>query len=256
MSFDTANAPRLLDGLAPCDAAVFLDFDGVLVDIAPTPDGVQVSHDLVSLLAVLESETGGACAIVTGRPIEDLRSHLPLIPHAVIASHGAEGYLPGAPAFRQDPIGSDAVARLHDRAAEADRLDGVWVERKPTGVALHYRAEPGHEDTVRDFARALVTAFDGFELLEAKAVMEVRPSGIGKERAVAHAMALPIFAGRTPVYFGDDTTDEPALAWVAQNGGVAVKVGPGDTAAPHRLSGPREVHETLADWLETGWSDR
>lgn len=257
MSLDASSSAgtTFLSHLSPRDAAVFLDFDGVLVDIAPTPDDVAVSTELIALLAVLESETSGACAIVTGRPVEDLRRHLPLIPYAVICSHGAEAYLPGAPAFRHPMIGSETITRLHDRATRADELDGVIVERKPTGVALHYRGEPRHEDPIRVFARALVTEFDGFTALEAKSAVEIRPDGIGKEIAVARAMALPPFAGRTPVCFGDDTTDEAALAWVRDQGGVAVKVGPGDSVARHRLSGPAEVQAILADWLETGWRE-
>ncbi|MEM9756175.1 MAG: trehalose-phosphatase [Pseudomonadota bacterium] len=253
MSLDTLVAANALSGLSPQNAAVFLDFDGVLVDLAPTPDDVLVANALISLLAALETETEGACAIVTGRPVEDLRRHLPLVPHAVIGSHGAEGYLPGAPAFRHPLVGSDTIARMHDRAARAEELDGVMVERKPTGVALHYRGAPDHAGAVHDVANALVAEFAGFVMLPAKAAVEIRPSDIGKDIAVARAMALPVFAGRTPVYFGDDTTDEPALAWVADHGGVAVKVGPGDSVARHRLSGPVEVQAVLADWLKNGW---
>jgi trehalose 6-phosphate phosphatase len=258
VSFDVAKAGQPLDGLSPREAAVFLDFDGVLVDIAPTPDAVSLSDDLVSLLAVLDSETGGACAVVTGRAVEDLRRHLPLVPHAVIGCHGAESYLPGAPAFRHPQIGSDTVARLHDRAAEAERLDGVLVERKPTGLALHHGAASGQEAAIREIAQALLATIEGFDLFEARAVMELRPAGIGKERALAHAMTLPVFADRIPVYFGHDATDEAALGWVAQRGGVAVKVGPGDSVAPHRLAGPPDVQAALAHWLETetGWWDR
>ena len=253
MSLDAASGAMLFGGISPRDAAVFLDFDGVLVAPSPTPDGVEVSNAVISLLAVLESETKGCCAIVTERSVEDLRRHLPLIPHAVIGSQGAEGYLPGAPAFRHPMIGSETIARLHDKAARAEDLDGVMVERKLTGVTLHYRGAPDRVDEIHAFAKALVTEFDGFVVLPSKAAVEVRPSGIGKDVAVAGAMALPAFIGRTPVYFGDDTTDEPALAWVAEQGGVAVKVGPGDSLARHRLADPADVHATLAEWLERGW---
>jgi trehalose 6-phosphate phosphatase len=252
VSLDGTHVLPPLSGLAPRDAAVFLDFDGVLVDIAPTPDTVVVSDALVALLAVLDARTGGATSVVTGRPVEDLRRHLPSVPRAVIGSHGAEAYLPGAPGYRHPLIGSETVERLHDRAAEAERLGGVMVERKPTGVALHFRAAPEHAEAIGEFATALVTAFDGFEMLAAKSAVEIRPAGIGKDVAVAEAMELAAFAGRTPVYFGDDTTDEPALGWVAEHGGVAVKVGPGESVAPHRVASPSEVQSTLAHWLEAG----
>lgn len=97
------------------------------------------------------------------------------------------------------------------------------------------------------FAKALATDLDEFVLLHANAAVELRPDRICKDIAVA---------GRMPVYFGDDTTDEPALAWVIDHGGVAVKVGPGDSVARHLLSSPAEMQAALADWLESGWRDQ
>ncbi|AHM05106.1 Trehalose-6-phosphate phosphatase [Roseibacterium elongatum DSM 19469] len=242
-----------LGDLRPDSTAVFLNFDGVLVDLSPVSDAPGISDVLVSLLAVLDSETSGACTIVSGRTVEDLRRHLPLVPHAVIGSHGAEGYLPGAPAFRHAMIGSDAVRRLQDKAGRAEGLFGVKVVRKPTGVVLDHGASRQHETALRQFATALVAEFDGFATIETTSGIEVRPSGLGKDKAVQRAMALPAFAARRPVYFGDDSTDEPAMAWAMKNGGRAIKVGPGKSVAPHRLSGPSDVHETLAQWLETRW---
>ncbi|MEL6646618.1 MAG: trehalose-phosphatase [Pseudomonadota bacterium] len=250
MSFDATEAFPL-DDLAPRNAAVFLDFDGVLVDLAVTPDAVVVTKKLTSMLDSLERATGGACAIVSGRSVEDLRRHLPAAPRTVIGSHGAERDLPGAPTRHHAIIGSPKVARLHERAARAGDLDGVLVERKPTGVALHYRMNPDHGPAIRAFANTLMAEFSGFATLPAKAAIELRPADIGKDIAIAEAMALPDFAGRVPVYFGDDTTDEPALAWVTEQDGIAVKVGPGESIARHRLDQPSDVMAALTGWIES-----
>lgn len=253
MSLDTGADPSPLAGLRPAEAAMFLDFDGVLVDLAPHPDAVEVSSETLSLLAVLESETSGAFAIVTGREVENLRRHLPVVPQAVIGSHGAERWLPEAKVYTHPMIGSDTVRDIQEKAARATALTGVFVERKPTGAAIHFRGNPGHEDAVRQLCLAILAEVEGFEMLPAKCALELRPGGLGKDHAVATAMSTPPFAGRVPVYIGDDTTDEPALAWVADQGGVAIKVGPEDTIAPFTVPAPADVQMLLANWLEARW---
>ncbi|MEM9973025.1 MAG: trehalose-phosphatase [Pseudomonadota bacterium] len=228
-------------------AALFLDFDGVLVDIAPRPDAITVPSHLPGLIAELEAVTDGATAIVTGRGLTDLRSYLPDVPRTVIGSHGAERA--GGPPH---PLaGSDDL-----RAAEAfvaflaERDPGLLVEKKPLGVSLHYRAAPHLHGTLeRDLAR-FAAEHPAFELHPAKGAFELRPPGIGKDHAIAALMAAAPFAGRTPIYLGDDTTDEPALAWVTQSDGIAIKVGAGETCAPHRVDAPSDVHALLSGWAE------
>lgn len=255
MSLDmTAKAPDL-SSVSPAEAAVFLDFDGVIVDIAERPDDVAVPTDVLSLLAVIEARTSGAMAIVTGRSIADLQTHLPLVPRSVIGCHGAEWSLPGEPIYRHPFHGSAAVAALQDRAAVARDLPGVFVEPKPVGVVLHFRQSPEQEAPVRALVQAILREHPDFDAMDAKCAVEIRPGDLGKDTAIAQAMGLPAFARRVPVYIGDDVTDEPALAWVARHGGVAIKVGPGDTAAPNRLADPSAVHAALAAWVEAGWDD-
>ncbi len=58
------------------------------------------------------------------------------------------------------------------------------------------------------------------------------------------------FKGTTPIFFGDDVTDEPALHWVTEQGGLAVKVGEGETAAGCRLGDPQAARRTLRRWAE------
>ncbi len=54
------------------DFALFLDFDGTLVEIAPRPEAIEVAPDLVDTLETLRRRLGGALALVSGRPIDQL----------------------------------------------------------------------------------------------------------------------------------------------------------------------------------------
>lgn len=252
MSQDTRAAARGLADLQPVEAAVFLDFDGVLVDLASHPDGVEVRPAALPVIAALEDRTGGARAIVTGREIEDLRRHLPRVPKSVIGAHGAELQLAGVSHAVAEPV-SDRLRAVQMRALRATSQPGIMVERKSTGAAIHFRNAPELADDIRAFCNAIVAEIPGFEVLAARCVFEISPQGVGKDKAVAEAMAIAPFAGRVPVCIGDDVTDEPALAWVAEQGGVAINVGPGDSVAPHRLDDPAEVLAALAGWLDDGF---
>ena len=58
-------------------------------------------------------------------------------------------------------------------------------------------------------------------------------------------MGEPPFRHRPPWFFGDDVTDESAFETV-RTGGVAVKVGAGESIADYRLDGP----EAMRQWVE------
>ena len=94
----------------------------------------------------------------------------------------------------------------------------------------------------------MARAIDGqpqFELLHGKFVFEVKPAGVNKGTAIDAFMREAPFAGRVPVFAGDDTTDESGFAIVQPLGGVAIKVGTGPSQALHRLDSPRAVYEWL-----------
>lgn len=230
----------------PLDAALFLDFDGCLVDIAPRPDAVRVPKTLIARLDLLHGRQNGAVALVSGRDVADLRGHLDGYHGIVAGSHGAEySPRPGViEAVHPAPSDISALHRMAHRLA-ADTAD-ILVEEKPHGVALHYRANPKLRPRVEAIAIEIQSRHPALMLQPAKMAVELRPAGIGKDDAVARLMRLPPFAGRVPVYAGDDTTDEPAMAEVQRQGGFAIKIGPGDSAARYRLDDPR----ALALWLD------
>ncbi|WP_170167172.1 trehalose-phosphatase [Paracoccus methylarcula] len=234
--------PRL-----PADAALFLDFDGCLVEIAPTPDAVVIPDDLPGLLDRIHRRQGGAVALISGREVADLRRFLPGFPGGVAGSHGAELALPGREAEAGDAQGLD-VAALHARARDLAALhDGLMVEPKAHGVVLHYRAVPERAEWVAGAMAELAGDYPMLALQPAKMAFELRPADAGKDRALARLMELPEFAGRLPVYAGDDLTDEAGMAEAQKRGGFGIKIGEGQSCARHRLADPG----ALRSWLDS-----
>ncbi len=240
----------------PGNAALFLDFDGCLVEIALRPDAIHVPPDLPGRLARLHERLGGAVALISGRDIADLRRHLPDFPGAIAGSHGAELSLDGR---RIEAVHDAAIdlAALHAAARNlAAPYPALLVEAKPHGVSLHYRADPALRGFAEDAMARLAGDFPGMALQPAKMAMELRPAGIGKGGALARLMGLNAFAGRMPVYAGDDLTDEPAMAEAQARGGIGIKIGgikigAGETVARYRLPDPA----ALASWLDRAPED-
>lgn len=228
------------------DWALFLDFDGSIVDIAPTPDSVVVPETLPSLLVALRGTLGGAVAIVTGRPIAQIDAFLGAAVPAVAGLHGlqrrtADGATVGTPP-------NDDLRRARARLeAFAAAHPGILFEDKEYSLALHYRLVPSLEDACRDVVdSAIEDDTEGWEILEGKMVFEIRPRGFTKGAAIEAFMGEAPFLGRTPVFCGDDTTDEDGFAAVNARGGVSVRVGAGSaTRAAVRV----DTVAALLDWL-------
>ncbi len=233
--------------LSPETLAVLLDFDGTLVAIADQPGGVVLKEHTVETLARLESVLGGAVAIISGRPIEEIDRIFAPRRLAVAGIHGLER--------------RDAGGRRHDAAYDRAALDamaetleaatgdepGLLLERKPGSVALHYRHRPELAEFCRDRATEAADAHPGARVLAGKMVVEVKLGGRTKADAVEAFMAEAPFAGRRPLYAGDDVTDEDAFRAVAGLGGISIKIGCDETGARYRVA------ETGAflDWLDT-----
>lgn len=229
----------LLDG-----AALFLDFDGTLVELASTPEGVSVDARLASLLERLSLELQGRVAIISGRPVATLRDLLPMS-MLMVGSHGMEfGSPEGAIDIAVRPQALDAIlSDMHDLAAGCP---GVIVEDKPLGAALHYRQSPQAEEVCTALATSLAERH-GLHLQPGKLMIEVRAQGGDKGTAIERLMREPDMRGARPIFMGDDLTDEPGFAAAARLGGTGILVGPDrDTAAKYRL---QDVEATIA-WLE------
>ncbi|MBK0391202.1 trehalose-phosphatase [Ramlibacter algicola] len=216
--------------------ALFLDFDGTLVDIAPEPGAIVVPCSLVPTLSALQTYLGGAVAVVSGRSIRELDTYLAPLQLPVAGVHGAERRDASGALDRVEPASLEEVTRaaLALRARDARLL----VEEKGTSVALHYRRAPELERECIDAMAAAVDRSEGLALLRGKMVVEAKPCGASKGAAIEAFLREPPFAGRTPVFVGDDVTDEAGFEAVQRLGGLGVKVGEGPSAAWQRLADP------------------
>lgn len=225
--------------------ALFLDFDGTLIDIAAKPHCVQIPVGLAPALQALERLLGGALAIVTGRTESDIDGflHLPSLPLA--SEHGAQyRFSDGS----RPALDAPDLSAIH-RAAQAlvQRHPQLLVETKRASVALHFRQAQHLEDLCRDTLKTAMDGRAGLELLSGKCVLEVKPAGVHKGQAIAAFMQRAPFFGRTPIFVGDDVTDEAGFRSVIALGGLAIKVGEGPSVAPYRCMTPA----ALRGWLST-----
>jgi trehalose 6-phosphate phosphatase len=246
--------PMLID---PRGLAMFLDFDGTLVEIAAKPDAVRLRETTRATLTRLQRLLGGALAIVTGREIDVVDAILSPFRCPVAGVHGL--------------VRRDAEGRLHDMSVAPGFLDtaestlselakhhpGLLVERKSHAIALHYRANPSLENACLAEMEKLIKPDDQIRLVRGKMVIEARPAGGDKGTAVADFMGERPFAGRRPFFAGDDVTDEDAFRIVNDLDGYTLKIGNGESLAHFRLADTAAFLcwlETTADALERGAS--
>lgn len=238
---------NFVDTLSPA-CALFLDFDGTLVDIAPEPDAVVVPSGLVPTLAALQRYLGGAVAVVSGRPIREIDRFLAPLRLPVAGVHGAERRKAGGGFDCAGAHPLDAVERAAAALAAGDAR--LLVEHKRASIALHYRQAPDREADCIEAMQAAVERSPGLTLLRGKMVVEAKPGGASKGSAIEAYLREPPFAGRRPVFVGDDVTDEAGFAAVQRLGGLGVKVGEGATVARQRLADPgalrREFERAVA----------
>lgn len=228
----------------PAAAAIFLDVDGTLLEFAPSPMAVSVPALLVHLLVRLRRATGGALALVSGREIATLDAlfQLPDLPAAGL--HGLQRRDATGRAYQcEGAVPSALIARLD---AFALAHPGVIVEPKGVAVGIHFRAAPAHALAVGRLADALSHSLPPDLMVQrGNNVVEIRPAGATKGSVIAAFMGEAPFAARTPVFVGDDLTDEHGFAVVNARGGLSVKVGDGASQAQYRLANPGAVHQWL-----------
>lgn len=206
-------------------SALFLDLDGTLLEIAATPELVVVPAGLPALLFRLHHALDGALAIVTGRPLTVVDSLLAPFSASAAAEHGVllrhgDGTLEEMPAG----IGMLEAWRA-SLATAAERWPGVLIEPKPHGCAVHYRLAPERGDDVWRVVRALVAEdHPWFRLIPAREAVEIGPRAASKGHAVERLMTHAPFAGRRPIFVGDDFTDEAGMSAARALGGEGLRV--------------------------------
>lgn len=226
--------------------AFFFDVDGTLAAIQSRPEAVFIPEQVIAQLQQLSALSQGALALVSGRPIEQLDALAAPWYGPAAGVHGAE---------RRDAEGNLQRISLPVEVEQSLRTElqdamsswpGTQLEVKGMAFALHYRQAMQHEQDVMRLAEQSVKRFPGLALQPGKCVVEIKPAGIDKGAAISDFMEQPPFAGRTPVFIGDDLTDEKGFLAVNARQGVSIKVGEGSTQAHYRLHDVDAVY----GWLE------
>ena len=236
--------PETLPRITP-HTALFLDFDGTLVELASQPELIKVPIGLTGTLAGLYRQLDGALALVSGRRLLDLDGFLAPLQLPAAGEHGAQrrsadGLMISAPA-------TDLRHILQVAEGLQQQYPGLKLEHKNLALSLHYRHAPELENLCLQVMQKAVESIAGLELIQGKCVVDVKPVGVSKGTAIAAFMNEAPFAGRVPLFVGDDATDEAGFLEVQRRGGSAIKVGPGPTVAQYRCATVGQ----LAGWLQT-----
>jgi trehalose 6-phosphate phosphatase len=206
------------------DIALFADLDGTLAPIEATPDEVKPDAKRRRLLDALSRALEGRLAIISGRGVDDLDRVLEGRATAVAGVHGlVRRRADGSMVDGVDEGATRAALETMRDFAKADRR--LLVEDKGPSVALHFRRAPEDAEACRDLARTLAQRY-GLVLQEGDMVIELRSPGPHKGEAIEAFMREPPFAGKTPVFLGDDLTDEDGFRAAQAMGGFGVIVGP------------------------------
>jgi trehalose 6-phosphate phosphatase len=239
------DAFSALTRLDPERIALLLDVDGTLLDIGPSPFEVDVPDSLKTSLVHLLDKAGGALALVSGRPIRDLDMLFAPLRLPAVGGHGAETRLHGhEPPARIPDLDRALRRRL---SAIVTPGSGLEVEDKGYSVALHFRKHPAAEERIRAHVHATLAAFpqEPTEVLPGKAMIEVKRPGISKGQAVRALVRRQPFAGRTPVFIGDDVTDESVFAVMPELHGINFSVSRRFPDVSHVFPAPADVRRAL-----------
>lgn len=244
------------DALLPLDlskSAILLDVDGTILDLAPTPREVWVPPMLRRSLKLLLERTDGAIALVSGRSLQELDLIFAPLQLAGIGCHGAEL----RPAEEQ-PIVNEAVQPLPNEvkrkfAVLKDLAPGILVEDKVYSIALHYRLAPESQEELLQEVSAIEEKLPGgsVEVLPGKWVVEIKQRGFSKASGVTALMKCPHFAGRKPIFIGDDVTDETVFPIIPDFAGYCFSVGREISGTNGHFDSPDAVRKWLGSLLES-----
>jgi len=209
------------------DHCLFLDVDGTLVEFTDTPSQTSADDEIKALLTRLVRQLAGAVALVSGREIITMDQMFAPLRLPAAGLHGVE---------RRDAAGTMKSSKLDDHrltaarvalARLADIYPGIIIEDKGSNIAVHFRLAPQFgEQVLREVQTIAAPLAEGYELQDGAMLVEIKPRGFDKGRAVLSFMQEPPFSGRRPVFVGDDVTDRDGFAAVEALGGMSIGVGP------------------------------
>jgi trehalose 6-phosphate phosphatase len=244
---DGANdcGPALRSALA--GHALYLDIDGTILDLAPSPEAVEVPVWMVPLLQRLSGKLDGAVAFVSGRSIAAIDQLFQPLTFPAVGVHGGEVRAADGEIVIDRQLTAELQAAEPLLQQAIARIRGVQLENKRSVIALHYRSVPERGREVLKVAELVASGLGSqFSVLMGKCVVEIRPRHLTKGAAIRRLMERAPFRDRIPIFAGDDTTDEDAFEVVNGLGGISLRVGDEvPTAAKFRLATP----DQLRGWL-------
>jgi trehalose 6-phosphate phosphatase len=227
------------------DQCLFLDIDGTLVEFTDTPSQTFADDEIKLLLDQSKQRLGGAVALVSGRQINTMDQLFAPLQLPAAGLHGVE---------RRDATGALHGAKFEDHrlsrarkalALLADSYPGTIVEDKGRNIAVHFRLAPQFGELILRSVEAIAAPLaEDYQLQDGVMMVEIKPRGYTKGSAVASFMREAPFAGRRPVFVGDDLTDRDGFAAVEALGGISVSVG-------ERVRGQYQLEdvESVRRWL-------
>lgn len=240
------------------DWALFLDVDGTLLDLTEHPARVTVSPEVLELIEHLRARLNGAIALISGRELRNLDELFGMKELPAAGLHGIE-LRPGNGSLdtRVQTVDKAALDLFRDRLQRlADTHDGLWLEDKGLGIAVHYRQAPELQEQVENvLTEVLAERSHEFQLQRGKMLAEIKSRRFDKGFAIREFMDSSPFSGRTPVFIGDDVTDEDGFAVVNEMQGISIKVGDGNSLARYHLPAPRDVINWLREYAHFLESD-
>jgi trehalose 6-phosphate phosphatase len=226
--------------------AILLDVDGTILDVAATPQSVVVPASLVQILSELHVRTNGAVALISGRLIENLDDLFVPLKLPCVGGHGVEWRISGSAPV--ETRYGELSALLKKQVTTGVAVDPrIISEDKGSSLAVHYRLAPELGPLIKNKIAAILdrALLEKLGLLCGKSMIEIKPASLNKGVAVCGPMKSPPFAQRTPLFIGDDITDESVFAALPALGGVGYSVGREVAGVQGIFGGPQDVR----DWL-------
>ncbi|MCR3755676.1 MAG: trehalose-6-phosphate phosphatase [Sodalis sp. Psp] len=231
--------------LAVADTAFFFDLDGTLTGIEAHPERVAIPIEIKQALCKLSATANGAVALVSGRSVAELDSLSTPFHGPAAGSHGAERRDARGKLHRVTlPTTLSTTLGRELRQAIAT-FDGCHVEEKGMAFALHYRQGKQYKDQLLALIHQIVYRHPELVLQSGKCVVELKPAGVNKGTAIKDFMQEAPFAERTPLFIGDDLTDESGFKQVNALQGISIKIGAGSTVAYYHLDDVNQVQQWL-----------
>ena len=236
---------------------LFLDYDGTLADLAPTPEHVNPDPAVVDLLTGLVRHPTIRVAVISGRRLSHVETLVPVPGVLLAGTYGIELRTPEGK--RVSRVDFDAIRPPLEVLKPQwlkliARHESFFLEDKGWALALHgrYADEEGAKRVLteaREVAAETVqdTSLGSFRLLGGHKFLEIGPMLAHKGKTVDYLLNHYPWPGALPLYLGDDDKDEEAFDVIKSRGGIAMLVasGPRSTKADCRLASPRAVRGLL-----------